>query len=411
MKKIILITSKFPYMGGEQFLETEIKYYCQNKNLSFTIMPISNDTASRELPSCITLDTTFTLTTSHSIPTRFFYLLKSLFNTFFYKELFSENLFSIQKMKYFFLAISRYQMFYEVFDNYFKQQNNLNETIIYTYWHNETTYALQSLKNKYGYKLISRIHRGDLYKEVQIDGYMPLKKHFTTNIDMIYTITESATAYLQERYGFHTKILKLSRLGVDTLKITTPASQKNTLSIVSCSSLIAVKRIDKIIESLMHLSKQMNHIHFVWNHIGGGVLKSKLQQLADKKLKSLNNIEFNFLGSLENKDVYKFYKDNPIDLFINVSDSEGVPVSIMEAMSCHIPIVAPDIGGIQDMLTNEYNGFLLSNESSISEIVSALSNISFFKEKQVRENSYQVFLNKYNAKENYQNFLQDILKL
>jgi len=45
----------------------------------------------------------------------------------------------------------------------------------------------------------------------------------------------------------------------------------------------------------------------------------------------------------------------------------------------HIPIAAPDIGGMADMITDKQNGRLLSKECNINELVEALSDIDFFK--------------------------------
>jgi len=100
-----------------------------------------------------------------------------------------------------------------------------------------------------------------------------------------------------------------------------------------------------------------------------------------------------------------------IDVFINVSESEGVPVSIMEAMSCHIPIIAPDVGGIKDMVIDEYNGILLSGDPDINEIAVGLEKIEYFKNSKIRENAYALYLDKYNAKRNYEEFINDCIKV
>ena len=50
-----------------------------------------------------------------------------------------------------------------------------------------------------------------------------------------------------------------------------------------------------------------------------------------------------------------------MDYFINLSDSEGIPVSIMEAMSVGIPIIARDVGGNREIVTNN-NGCLLEGD-------------------------------------------------
>jgi len=410
MKKIILITSHFPYYGGEQFLETEVKYYCQDVGIDMTIIPRYRSERKRKVSSCIDIDD-YLASATIGKKKKVYYLLKSLKSKYFYKELFSENLFNIKKLKLFFSSISLYQMYYELFDNYLVQLKNLENTIIYTYWNDEVTYALQNLRNIYNYKLVSRVHRGDLYKERKPFGYMPLKKQFTKNIDTIYTITQSANDYLAKVYGFDKSVLKLSRLGVDDLSIQSLPSMQNSMHLVSCSFLVEVKQIDKIIESLEVLSTKMSHIDFIWSHIGDGVLYKKLTQLAIDKLGDKANIKFEFLGNLNNKDVYKFYEMNDIDIFINVSESEGVPVSIMEAMSCHIPIIAPDVGGVKDMVVDGYNGFLLSKECLVEEIVACFGDINFFKDKKIRENSYKIFLEKYNAQKNYEEFIQDIIKV
>ncbi len=412
MKNIILITSSFPYGCGEQFLETEVKYFCDNKNFKLTILPISSGNVTRrDISSCIKVDETLLSYELNTMATRIFYFIRSLKSKVFYKELFSENLFSFNKIKYFSLSISRYQMFYELFDMLLSKQDNLKETIFYTYWHTEATYALQHLKHKYHYQLISRIHGGDLYKERKPFGYMPLKKHFTENIDKVFTIANSANTYLVQTYQFNQTVLELSRLGVEDYGITASISNENSLKIVSCSFLVEVKQIHKIIESLVIVVEKLNHIKFTWIHIGNGLLHNELIKLAEKRLLNISNIEFNFLGTLSNKDVYEFYKNNKVDVFINTSESEGVPVAIMEAMSCHIPIIAPNVGGIHDMLINHFNGCLLSAECRIDEIVDALKNINFFKNRTIRNNSYKLYLEKYNAKINYVNFIETITKL
>ena len=406
MKRIILITSHFPYIGGEQFLETEIKYY---KDIEVIILPLKKNSKRRDLPKNITVDDY--IAENILKKSKFYYLLKSLKDRVFYKELASERWIPIKKLKIFLSSIYSYEMYKEILNNYFSKFDDLDKVLVYTYWNNGVTYALQTLKIKYGYKLVSRIHRGDLYRERKPYNYMPLKKHFTTNIEKIFTITESANSYLKNTYGFSEDILQLSRLGVENKGIVTKCSKENTLYLVSCSFLTEVKQVHKIIESLELIARKRKDIFFNWTHIGSGKLYNKLVSYAKKKLDNIKNVSYNFVGEFENYKVYEFYKNNPVDLFINVSESEGVPVSIMEAMSCHIPIIAPDIGGIKEMVIDGYNGILLKANFEIKDIVSALNNIEFFKNKKTRDNSYKVFLDKYNAEKNYTEFVKNLLQL
>jgi len=407
MKKVILITNYFPYAEAEPFLETEIKYY---QDIDLTIMPLFVSDKMRKVDSSIKIDNFLVSNIHRDLKHGLYYLLKSSISSIFYKELLSHTPWNYQKIKRFFRSMIKYQNAYDSFDSYFKDKEDVNNMVIYTYWNTEITYALQSLKEKYNYRLISRIHGADMYKERQTFHYMPLKRLLTKNIDKIYTITPSANEYLQDVYGFDLVILETSRLGVNDNKIVSVPSVQNHLHIVSCSGMVEVKKVDKMIKALSILAKNNLTMSYTWTHIGNGTLYDTLLNLANEKLGSLQNIKFVFKGYMENHEVYEFYKKYQVDVFINVSESEGVPVSIMEAMSCHIPIVAPEVGGISDMIIDGENGYLLSSKCEIGEIVNALKNEEFHKSKKVRDRAYKVFLEKYNAKKNYEEFVEKITK-
>ena len=54
-----------------------------------------------------------------------------------------------------------------------------------------------------------------------------------------------------------------------------------------------------------------------------------------------------------------YYKNESINLFVNTSSSEGLPVSIMEACSFGIPIIATDVGGTSEIVIENKTGMLL----------------------------------------------------
>jgi glycosyltransferase involved in cell wall biosynthesis len=65
------------------------------------------------------------------------------------------------------------------------------------------------------------------------------------------------------------------------------------------------------------------------------------------------------------------YRNLAPDVFINVSSSEGVPVSIMEAMSFGIPAIATDAGGNREIV-NSSSGFLIPVDCSIETLETTL---------------------------------------
>jgi len=411
MKRILLITNRFPFLPGEEFLETEIKYFAKNKNFQLTILPARTGNQKRVIDASIEVDNYLTLLSIHTKKRKLSDFVSFLLREEFYKERSLFNSFNIIKLKSFIGMINTYKKYYNAFDNYFKDKKNVNNLVVYTYWNNEATYALESLKDKYGYQLVSRIHGFDLYKEVWPSSYMPLKGQFGKKIDRIFTITQSANSYLNKTYGINQDIIEMSRLGIDNHGITSLPNKKDILHIISCSSLTHIKRVDKIINTLRILSLKETSINYIWTHIGTGNLHQEIFNMAKKMLGDLPNIKFTFKGNIDNKDVYQFYKNNKIDVFINVSESEGVPVSIMEAMSCHVPVIAPNIGGISDLVIDGVNGFLLSNNCRINEILDALKKNEIYKKNEIRNNSFQIYLERFHAKKNYTFFLNTIENL
>ncbi len=77
------------------------------------------------------------------------------------------------------------------------------------------------------------------------------------------------------------------------------------------------------------------------------------------------------LGEIENAGKYI----SEADLFVLLSDHEGLPVTIIEALSCSVPVVASNVGGIPEVLSLEY-GFSVENniESLVQTIQDTLSN-------------------------------------
>lgn len=79
------------------------------------------------------------------------------------------------------------------------------------------------------------------------------------------------------------------------------------------------------------------------NLIGEGPKKDKLKKLAQEK-----NIEekVEFWGELSRMKVIEILKKS--DIFVLTSNYEGFPITILEAMSCGLPVIASDVGGVKE---------------------------------------------------------------
>ena len=71
---------------------------------------------------------------------------------------------------------------------------------------------------------------------------------------------------------------------------------------------------------------------------------------AEDEAEGLTPVAFNFLGAMPHSKVLEYYQTHYTDLFIQASRSEGIPVSIMEALSYGTPVLATNVGGVAELL-------------------------------------------------------------
>ncbi len=114
-------------------------------------------------------------------------------------------------------------------------------------------------------------------------------------------------------------------------------------NIISICRLVDQKNIFEIFE----IAKNLQMYNFVI--LGNGYLLDKAKNyIKSKKIKNVY-----LLGN--KKDVFKYLYES--DLFLSTSLYEGHPISILEAMSIGLPIVASKVTGNIDTIKNNFSGF------------------------------------------------------
>lgn len=92
---------------------------------------------------------------------------------------------------------------------------------------------------------------------------------------------------------------------------------------------------------------------------------------------SISEKDFEFLGFVNNPEDIYFNTD----VLVLASDSEGLPMSILEAQSFGIPVLCTDVGGCSEIIKDGYNGFVVKKDSD--EIAHRICDI--VKDKDLRE--------------------------
>lgn len=286
------------------------------------------------------------------------------------------------------------------------KKDKSNKVFLYSFWLTRGAYIISKFSHEKNVeKSISRAHGYDLYMNRSSTGYLPFRNFIGNNIDEISFISEQGKRYYAEQYSNTSALKTVHRLGTYNPGVRKIINKKNYVDIVSCSYITEIKRIDLIIELLTELS-----IPYKWTHIGSGDMETEIKQLAHKKL---NNDNYVFLGNIDNKEILQTLINIDADFLLNLSDSEGIPVSIMEALSIGVPCIARNVGGISEIVNDDI-GLLLPINFEKDMFLSLITN-----ELRKRIYSHDIYIDKsqkavnfwyhnFDSEKNLRNFFYEV---
>ncbi len=417
MANLILLANGFPYGNWEPYLETEVEYYNGFDKKYICSLQIRKE----HLTTIRNLSDTEISICPVPYASKIVYFINSIraiFDKNFYSEivkLITNRKLNPKRLQKLVIFISRSHYEARIILKYLKNsgamdKNSMLESgIIYSYRFEYQPYVAILLKKYFpNYKLVTRAHRFDLYEEERDVSYIPMREYFLSMLDKIMLIAEDGRKYLASKYPLYAKKLIVSRLGtVDygEKHVNHPCGEIN---LVSCSTCTSVKRIHLIVEAL----STIKDIKVNWTHYGEGEKMSQLVKLSKEILPS--NITWNFRGYISNSQLLQEYNSENYHLFLNVSSSEGVPVSIMEALSFGMPCIATDVGGTSEIINHGKNGILLEKEFNIGLLAEWISKFSVMKDdtyQAYRKNARISWENKYSANNNYSKFVECLITL
>jgi len=395
---LCLHTAHFPYGLGEQFIETEIKYLAKAFG-RVVVIPSNIEGEKRPLPPNVEVlyPDYSDYSTKKGVKSIGWWFVSCI------KDVLKSTNKSITLST---LLRAGYQA--KRLLEFFKAHNLLKSTLHYTYWFNEQSTLLSILTSKKQIKgFISRAHRFDLYEERNQLGYIPFRKFQLQNVSKLFLISRNGLKYMEDKYPQFKEKYELSYLGIENdHPFQFETIENNPYLLVSCSRVVDIKRVDLIIKALARITELPIH----WVHFGDGPLFEEVKKEAEETLKG--NITFEFKGHVSNNDIYEFYHKNLVDCFVNVSSTEGLPVTIMEAISFGIPIIASDVGGTSEITTKQ-TGLLLNESPSSVEIKEAIIKVlpNFTRNRTYRNKVYDFWSINFNAASNYKQFITKINEL
>jgi glycogen(starch) synthase len=271
--------------------------------------------------------------------------------------------------------------------------------------HAVSGYGLLNALNKQGIKrpFVHTIHGvlADEYEQARENGYQSFRSRIANyfmhrlaklegetakNAKLIVTISKYSLEKIQNHYGVDAAKVRIVPNGVDPEKFKPVAEtdreggrKRLGLGSEPCvlfvGSLIPRKGLPFLVEAAKKIVKEHSETKFVI--VGEGPLKSQL--LSNLETANLSG-NFTFLGNVKEDMLPAVY--NSADVFALPSIQEGQGIALLEAQASARPVVAFDVGGVNEAVRNGETGLLVKRGSS-EELADAL--LKLLSDKVLRE--------------------------
>ncbi len=388
---LFLFTAEFPFSLGETFIENEMPYLSEGFS-KVVVFPFKKEGGMRELQNNIQVRI---LSSAADLSFRDYLLLFKILCYEFLKM--NRKLFFLKNSATWISQLKKGIVLSKSLEKEILARDN-DATVYYSYWMNEWALALSVLKHRNKIKsFVFRCGGYDIWDERYDGNYLPFRFYMYKMSSGIYPNSMVGERYIKAYQHFAYKVRCLY-WGTNDQGLN-PFDSNKIACIVSCSSLIPLKRINKIIGILKEVSFPIK-----WVHFGDGPLK---EDLIDQMKVLPSHVIVEMKGNVRNNEVMDYYKNNSVTCFINASSTESLPVSIQEAISFGIPVIAPNVGGVSEIV-NEETGLLLEADFVESEVAYLLKDLirNKFSQADYRKNVRIFWSKKFSANENYPAFVK-----
>lgn len=180
----------------------------------------------------------------------------------------------------------------------------------------------------------------------------------------ITSVSYSVAKELKE-YGLDSEKITVVGNGVDQ-EVFTPARKKGSVEryVLYTGVLRARKGLFDLLECARYVCRRRSDVRFLI--CGNGPLLPKLNEKI-RKLELQERVVL--LGHVRRGDLVRLCQNATVHVV--PSHYEGLPTVLLEAMSCALPVVATNVGGTSEVISNGSNGFLVPPKSPerMSELI------------------------------------------
>ena len=183
--------------------------------------------------------------------------------------------------------------------------------------------------------------------------------------DMTVAVSMDIRNALMKDYGFNINRVEMIHNGIAIPERTYHPCVKPDFVVGSAGRFVPVKDYPLMVKIAKEVMTKTGNIHF--ELAGDGPALGDIQGLIDTYGLQGN---FHLRGFLD--DLGPYYQG--LDVYVNTSLHEGIPMSVLEAMACGVPVVVPEVGGLKEFVKDGVDGYLVDsrNPGDFAERILAL---------------------------------------
>lgn len=345
-ESLIYLTDRFPFHPGEHFLEAEIRHLSDHfERISLIPLAESVDETSDPRPVPVNVEVVSAVRETAWLKWRTTGFLGRLASGLVSPSWWFGDLFRMRPVqpRMLFGELAQVKLLTECIESIIDVDEH---AAVASFWLNRPAAVAANLGCRHR-RLVtfSRGHGGDIYPHRQGMRHLPLQRATLARLDGVLCDSRKGAEHVRLQHrGFADKV-DVGRLGVENQTTVCPASEDGIMRLLSLSSMVPVKRVHLIAQALLLVGRKV-----VWTHVGDGECRQEVEAVVNELG---GDVKVELVGEMSHDDVLERLGEGPFDVLLNVSESEGLPVSIMEAFSFGIPAIATDAGGSAEIVDDE----------------------------------------------------------
>ena len=212
------------------------------------------------------------------------------------------------------------------------------------------TFVGEKIKQKFNLPYVSTIHNSNILNDKLVDWKKGYLHRILGNADKVISVSHKLGETLRTKYDVENVDVVPNYINTDKFD-SKPGKPSDRFRFLFVGGLEAHKGVTNLVEAFCMADLEKSELHIV----GEGELMGQLISQV-KKQKCEQSVIFH--GQLVNENLPEVY--NSCHVYVSVSEYETFGISVLEAMSCGLPVLYSSSGG-PDEIVHDSSGILLKN--------------------------------------------------